>query len=86
MPSKKASKSIQVKSIKSKGEPSYVNEFKPYLIDSPFPKKPHGKNKLVEYFPMPKSEKDKLLRLAMHMGNLARNETRMRKKRNKEKR
>ena len=77
--SKKFSKAIIVKSIKSKGEPSCLNEFRPCLTHSPSPKKPHGKNKLVVDFPMPKSDKDKLLDLAIYMGNLARNGRMMRK-------
>ena len=67
MPPKK-SKTVIVKSIRCQGESSEVNEFRPCLVDPPSPRKPHGKNKLAEDFPMPKSDKSKLLGLAIHMG------------------
>ena len=67
-PPKKKIKTIQVKSIRCQGEPSSINEFWPCIIHSPSPQKPHGKNRFVEDFPMPKSDKSKLLGLAIHMG------------------
>ena len=68
LPPKKKTKIVKVKSMKYQGEPSSINEFKPCLIDPPSPVKPHGENKFVEDFPMPKFDKSKVLGLAIHMG------------------
>lgn len=57
-----------MKSIKTRGESSHLNESRPCIVHSPSPKKPHGKNKFVKDFPMPKIDKYKLLDLASHMG------------------
>lgn len=69
-PHKASSKSVIVKSINEKGEPSNVKKFMPILADEASLVKPNGKNRLLVDYPIPRPEKGKFLGLAIKYGNV----------------